>query len=50
MYFINILFYYILSYIFGNMETSYNFICGSKKRSVAYYEKVQNEYLAEQRG
>jgi len=32
--------------LFGNMETLYNFICGSKKR-VAYYEKVQNEYSAE---
>jgi len=35
--------------LFGNMETLYNFICGSKKR-VAYYEKVQNEYSAGQRG
>lgn len=34
--------------LFGNMETLYNFICGSKKQN-AFYEKVQNEYSTGQR-
>lgn len=29
--------------LFGNLETLYNFICGSKKK-VAYYEEAQVKY------
>lgn len=35
--------------LFGNLETVYNFICGSKKR-VAIYETKQAHYSSKQTG
>jgi len=35
--------------LFGNLETLYNFICGSKKK-VAYYEEIQKKHSSIKQG
>lgn len=35
--------------LFGNLETLYNFICGSKKK-VAFYEEAQSKYSSMKKG